>query len=158
MSRNTSSPQRQLRQTQALPKKLMISRWRQNCQPFLLWSLMTVHDCKELHSLFLTTSGFYVQTTRICKVIARWTHKVKRKFFVLLEWLVPTPMGPGTCHANLFVSGKIKSGRDGWVNEWMIQRLSSKQRARVATKKSCTKHMGLSHHTDSWLTTCDRAP
>lgn len=47
--------------------------------------------CKELHSLFLSTSGFYVRATRICKEIVSWTRKVKRKFFVLLEGWVPTP-------------------------------------------------------------------
>ena len=30
---------------------------------------------------FLWTSGFYVRTTKICKVLLRWTSEVKKQFF-----------------------------------------------------------------------------
>ena len=33
---------------------------------------------------FLWTGGFYIRTTKICKVLVRWTSKVKKKFFALV--------------------------------------------------------------------------
>ena len=30
---------------------------------------------------FLWTGGFYIRTTKICKVLVRWTSKVKKKVF-----------------------------------------------------------------------------
>ena len=34
---------------------------------------------------FLWTSGFYVRTTKICKVLVRWTSEVKKTFFSLVK-------------------------------------------------------------------------
>ena len=54
---------------------------------------------------FLWTSGFYVRTTKIYKVLVRWISEVKKQFFILVIILFFTR----TIKPNLLLKGLLGS-------------------------------------------------